>query len=48
MDYVPDKKTGVVTTGEGNNRQMWVLIMQPLSTKNLKDHVILATQRQEL
>ena len=31
VEYVLDKKTGVVTTGDGNNRQMWALIMQPLS-----------------
>ena len=33
--YVLDKETGITTTADGKNEQMWVLTMQPLSREEL-------------
>ena len=35
LAYVLDKETGIVTTADGKNEQMWVLIMQTLSREEL-------------
>ena len=33
--YVLNQETGIITTRDGNNEQMWVLIMQTLSKEEL-------------